>query len=110
MTACRGCGTELPPQTWTGRTRQWCSETCRKAQYGGTCVTCGAPTYGGEGRAAAPKQCKPCFQEAQRAVWPDEAIIAAIRRWMDEHDGRPPTQVDWNPSHACATAEQRAEY
>lgn len=27
--------------------------------------------------------------------WSDAAIIAAIRRWADEHDGVPPTPSDW---------------
>ncbi len=61
---CKGCGKELPPKTWRGRDRIWCSERCRKDQYSGTCVECGAPTdgtvpgrYPGRG---APELCITC--------------------------------------------------
>lgn len=81
-----------------GREREWCSERCRKAQYAGTCVDCGAPTSGSEGRRAEPR-CPPCTaikNGLERTVWTRETIIAAIRDWATKY-GEPPGAFDWQP-------------
>lgn len=61
-THCHGCGTELPPVSRAVHNRKWCSERCRKQTlYGGTCIDCGAPTGGSDGRSPnASKRCVPC--------------------------------------------------
>jgi DNA-binding CsgD family transcriptional regulator len=56
---CRGCGADL---TGTHGPRIWCSEKCRKDQYGGECENCGAKTDGSNGRANAPKLCRYCAE------------------------------------------------
>lgn len=32
---------------------------------------------------------------ATRTRWTRDMVIAAIQRWAEEHDGKPPTQTDW---------------
>jgi hypothetical protein len=54
---CQTCGSWLPNPK--GR-RRFCSERCRKASYGGTCVDCGALTSGNNGREKAPRRCQEC--------------------------------------------------
>jgi hypothetical protein len=87
---CRGCGNPLTPPA-----RKWCSERCRKAQYGTPCLDCGRPTYGGDGAGAHPR-CRSCNTDRQQreARWTPDAIVDAIRAWAAEH-GRPPTATDW---------------
>lgn len=38
--------------------------------------------------------------------WDRAKIIAAIRRWADEHGGVPPTAILWNPQHAIAVGRR----
>jgi hypothetical protein len=80
---CKGCGEPLAPKTWQGRDRVWCSERCRKQQYGGTCIDCGAPTDGSNGRPGAPDRCFDCIK------WTREAALLAVQEYFDEH-GEPP--------------------
>lgn len=82
MRTCKGCGVELPPKTWQGRDRMWCSERCRKSQYAGACVECGGPTdgtvpgrYPGRG---APERCRTCTE--LRNLERNEEII---KLWED---------------------------
>ena len=61
-----------------GLSRSYVSELCadpdglkvlaRKASYGGTCEKCGARTFGGNGRARAPKMCLACTTVARAAA------------------------------------------
>lgn len=106
MSACRGCGAELPPNKAPGRERVWCSNRCRKTTlYGGTCIECGAPTAGSSGGLSkTPERCVPCANarniEARR-LWDRDSVLDAIRRWADQH-GQPPAAMDWNPRLAIA--------
>lgn len=102
---CQGCGTPIEPSGPRDHRRKWCSERCRKAQYGGTCVDCGAPTYGGNGQAKAPERCLLCRATYQHEArrWTREAVVAAIQAWTAEH-GRPPTATDWNSAMARAAS------
>jgi hypothetical protein len=61
----------------------------RKASYAAACESCGGPTNGSGGRVRQARRCRACIE------WPDEAIIDAIRRWADAHDGVPPRIADW---------------
>lgn len=65
----------------------------RKHQYGGLCADCGKPTDGSNGRGKAPERCAPCAS-AENAVWTPEAIVLAIREWVEAY-GNIPTSVDW---------------
>lgn len=79
-----------------GRPRKWCSERCRKQQYRGVCVDCGAPTDGSDGRGNAATRCADCavaHRHAERR-WTPDTVVAAIQTWADEH-GRPPTSKEW---------------
>lgn len=90
---CHGCGAGIPRRVKGGVQRKWCSERCRKAQYAGVCVDCGAPTSGSNGRGpAAPQRCASCQFAYQHdgAHWTPERIVAAIQRWASEHDGVAP--------------------
>lgn len=72
------CAAPLAPSRGN-RPRKWCSEACRRTQYAGTCVDCGGPTDGSEGRARAPERCASCahdFLYAERN--------ARIFRWWEE--------------------------
>ncbi len=72
----------------------------RKLRYRGTCIDCGGPTDGGEGREKAPERCQPCRNIYQMTVlkyWTRERVIEAIQRFAREH-GRPPHATDWNHS------------
>lgn len=96
--ACLGCGAELPPKTWNGRDRKWCSERCRKQTlYSGTCVDCGEPTNGYAGIGKAGERCKKCRHAKEHAdrIWTRERILADGRRWQ-ELTGRCPVVGDWN--------------
>lgn len=104
MSACKGCGTELPPKTWQGRDRLWCSDRCRKQTlYSRPCADCGEPMNGSDGNSPnASVRCVSCANKvngAARTVWTREAILAAIREWAAEY-GEPPRQADWNPVQA----------
>lgn len=94
---CAGCETAIPPSRG-GPARKWCSEKCRKAQYGGVCENCGAATDGSYGSALAPKLCRPCRLEEQ-TTWGADGVLTAIRRWVETY-GEPPGEVDWNPNLA----------
>ena len=94
---CQGCGT-TGMQTAQAPRRKWCSDRCRKQTlYAGTCIDCGAPTNGSDGRGPnAAKRCIPCRLRWQHenARWTKEAIVAAMRSWAVEH-GSPPDADDW---------------
>ncbi len=97
---CAGCGSALAPKKPTpqggGRPRKWCSERCRKGQYAGECIDCGAPTNGYAGPGQAAERCPSCrikfektdfdhaakqsAQKLGRNQWTNEQILAAIRR------------------------------
>jgi hypothetical protein len=64
---CKGCGVPLPPKTWQGLDRVWCSERCRREQYAGTCIDCGARTNGHDGPGKASTRCIPCANRHIRA-------------------------------------------
>lgn len=71
----------------------------RKASYRGTCVDCGAPTNGNDGRAKAAARCVPCAARAQ-TIWTPETVVAAMRRFHDRY-GRAPVMTDFNTALAC---------
>jgi hypothetical protein len=99
VSACKGCGVELPPNKAPGQARKWCSGRCRKQTlYAGACVDCGAPTNGYDGPGKASERCVPCRKrfDHENRQWTPETIVAAIQRWADEHGGVPPTASDWN--------------
>lgn len=81
----------------------WCSERCRKTKYSASCLDCGAPLNGSDGRGPnAPARCFACarvYDGARRKVWTRERIIAAIQEWATVY-GEPPASPDWNPYHA----------
>lgn len=68
-------------------------DRARKESYGGTCGSCGGPTYGGSGRAKAPKFCAQCAGRAY-AKWNRERVIEAIREWA-RRTGYAPTAGQW---------------
>lgn len=97
---CVGCGAPLERRPGRGRQRKWCSNRCRRhTSYGGKCLDCGKPTYGGD--ATPPERCVACTA-ARRKFWTREALIATIQAWAREHGGIPPVASDWNPPHAIA--------
>jgi DNA-binding CsgD family transcriptional regulator len=113
---CKGCGTALPPKTWQGRDRVWCSERCRKRQYDLTCVECGG-RVDGTTPSKIPNLDEPVCASCAAghyAIWTPEAIVCAIQEWADEHGGIPPSANDWwrarargysgacNPNHVIA--------
>ena len=59
MDVCQGCGAPIQ-QAATGGRRLWCSERCRKGQYAGRCIDCGAPTDGSAGPGKAALRCAAC--------------------------------------------------
>lgn len=94
---CKGCGTALPPKTWQGRDRVWCSERCRKRQYDLTCVECGGRVDGttpGKIPNLDEPVCASCAA-GHYAIWTPEAIVCAIQEWADIH-GEPPRATDWH--------------
>lgn len=96
---CHGCGAQLPPKTWAGRERIWCSERCRKASYGDPCVDCGKRTsLGAEHKRVPEPRCLSCAMKHRRR-WTPELVIAAIREWAAE-SGEVPSINDWNPWYA----------
>lgn len=102
MSVCKGCGTELAPRDphVPAPPRKWCSERCRKQTlYSRPCADCGKPLNGSNGTGPnAYVRCQPCGAKhsgAERKVWTREAIVAAIREWVDTY-GEPPAANDWN--------------
>lgn len=70
----------------------------RKNSYAQSCVDCGAPTSGSEGRRDEPR-CYPCANAlavAGRTIWTREAVVLAMQEWAAEY-GEPPGAADWNP-------------
>lgn len=61
----------------------------RKDSYAGVCEWCGAPTDGSNGRDRAPVVCMEC------RMWEPDVVLAAVRRWASEHDGKAPSETDW---------------
>lgn len=63
----------------------------RRLRYRGTCVDCGAPTDGSNGRERAAKRCATCAAEHQHKsrTWTRETILAAFHRYFDEHGDQP---------------------
>lgn len=97
MTVCAGCPTELPPNKAPGRARKWCSERCRKGQYAGYCVDCGAATNGSDGRGhRASTRCQSCATDFAKAtaIWTRDRLIAEAQRWHDL-TGLWPSSGDW---------------
>jgi hypothetical protein len=70
----------------------------RKDSYRGTCIDCGSPTDGSNGKAMAPERCDPCSRRHVhwRAVL---RIVGAIQRFHERY-GRVPAATDFNPQHA----------
>lgn len=90
------------------RERQQESDRQRKAEYGGTCLNCGSPTSGSDGRANAPKHCRECAPEANRK-WNRDLVVSAIRRFNERY-GRPPCANDFSPANARRAGHpERAE-
>lgn len=73
-----------------------------KESYRGVCVDCGKPTSwgGGSSPGVGPSErcaaCRRVYEQTVLKVWTAEAVVAAMRRWADAHDGRPPTADDWH--------------
>lgn len=99
--ACAGCAATLPPPKRAGgRQQKWCSERCRKAQYAGVCVDCGAPTNGSNGRGErAAKRCKSCA-----SIVAGERVAQHVRAQAE-----PRRQVIARMWREGATAKQIAE-
>ncbi len=96
---CKGCGAELQPSRAPGKPRKWCSERCRKAQYGQACIDCGARTvFGRERERVDEPRCHPCSNEHRRK-WTRETIVSRIQEWARLY-GEPPAIPDWNPPQA----------
>lgn len=97
--ACETCGTPFPEGDDVRR--RFCSARCRKAQYAGTCVDCGAKTNGSNGRAAAGKRCAPCSMAYQHEAryWTPERLIEGVRAWAADL-GRTPHSQDANQGGA----------
>jgi hypothetical protein len=73
----------------------------RKDSYAGSCVDCGTPTSGWEGRREDPR-CLLCASRKcaeERRIWTRGAVILAIQEWAHEH-GEHPAMPDWNPWYA----------
>lgn len=76
MSTCQGCGAELLP-SGGNRPRKWCSERCRRRTlYAGTCIDCGGPTDGSNGRARAPERCAGCIAHLN-----DERDARILEAW-----------------------------
>lgn len=93
---CAGCGTELPPQTWTGRSRKWCTDRCRKRTlYGRRCIDCGGYCDGSSGNLRQATRCQECATRHATAErkWTDETVGVALLKWAREK-GRAPTVED----------------
>lgn len=81
-------------------------QKARRERYRGTCVDCGAPTDGSNGRAMAPKRCRTCaaVHDHESRVWTQETILAAFARYFEEYDDQPAAseilrlRPDWFPS------------
>jgi hypothetical protein len=76
---CQTCGGPL--NWWPGKPGvrpKFCSDKCRKASYGGTCIDCGARTDGSNGRDKAPELCRDCDKKQIRD--------RAQARWRDKND------------------------
>lgn len=96
------CSNELPPNNGPGRKRVWCSDRCRRKQYAGTCVDCGALTNGHNGPGKASVRCVPCSNRVtgdERRIWTADAVALAIEEWAAEY-GEPPRGTEWNPWQA----------
>lgn len=65
-------------------------QRARRKRYATPCDWCGEPTDGSGGYAKQRSICQACRE------WPEEAILDAIRRWAEDHDGIPPREVDWH--------------
>lgn len=68
----------------------------RKDSYQGSCVDCGGPTSGSEGRERTPERCAACAREDvhRHRRWTRESVIAAIQRFAAAN-GRPPLADEW---------------
>ncbi len=76
----------------------------RRKRYQGTCLTCGKPTDGSNGRAKAPRHCRKCFQltpewKAKHTYWTATLLLNRIDEWAILY-GEPPSGTDWNPTRA----------
>lgn len=69
----------------------------RKARGLRPCVDCGAPCNTGGSITEPSKRCGACnhARNEAEAKWKPEAVLDAIRRWVDSH-GEPPYARDWN--------------
>lgn len=72
----------------------------RFSRYSKPCLDCGKMTTGCNGAKKAPDRCAPCFA-AYNKVWKREAIIGAIRLFVQRY-GDIPTAAEWNPPMARA--------
>lgn len=59
---CETCGERLV-YAGVGRKPRFCNARCRKRSYSGSCLDCGAPTSGCNGKDHAPSQCRSCATE-----------------------------------------------
>jgi hypothetical protein len=69
----------------------------RKDSYAASCVDCGDPTSGSEGRREEPRcrRCANALAVDQRKIWTPAAVVLAIQEWVAEY-GDPPAMADWN--------------
>lgn len=93
---CEECGEQFEGSTHGNAKNRHCSERCRRAQYGGTCLDCGESTYGGAGRDAAPTRCDRCHKA--RNAERNERIYAAWNEgepgwYIAEREGMTETDV-----------------
>lgn len=90
------CGAYIPPREpgTGGRQRMWCSDRCRKVQYGKDCRNCGKRTDGSNGKSGAPDLCAKCFNaevHETSVAW----LVAEMRYWR-ELFGQQPASQEWN--------------
>lgn len=65
-----------------GRPRKWCSDRCRKTQYAGRCIDCGATLSGSNGRGEhASKRCLSCSGRVQAGIAAERQRALARPRW-----------------------------
>jgi hypothetical protein len=69
-----------------------------KERYRGTCVVCGAPTSGADGKGRASRHCQRCKPQSV-PKWTREKVRAVHRIWHERY-GFVATAYDWSGTHA----------
>jgi hypothetical protein len=83
-------------------------DRARKDRYSGTCLDCGSPTDGSNGRESAPKRCVHCSPRVA-ALWTPETCLDALRDFYAEH-GRAPTPGERGAGSAANAEVERVDW